>query len=654
MKTFPVRFKVLFSSFLILLLAANSIVTAQDGRGAGNVSKQARTGEKRIALVIGNAAYGDNVGKLTNPVNDAADVAATLKSLGFELVGGKANLNVNLREIDELVRDFGRQIKNGGVGVFYFAGHGIQANRVNYLLPLNAKIEKQNDLRFEAFSVDRVTSEMEDAGNRLNIVILDACRNNPLTRSVRSTEKGLASPSSIPTGTYIAFAAKDGQTASENEGKRNGLYTQELLKNLKTPDLRLEDIFINTRREVKKLSDDKQVPEEYGSVDDVFYFKTTTTANNSGAAKPVPSPNIIAEPNFGLLTEAAEIERGAFVSIQNSTDIADIRAVLEEYPSSKYAAAARLKLDKLMWESIKNSRDKTKIQNYLDEFKTGQFASLARIELRKLNTVAVAPPITNAPSGTLQAGETSVSKLPNGAEMSFAYIPAGEFEMGSSEAQIDEALRICGKGCERRSFSDEAPKHRVRISKGFWMGQTEVTQGQWQAVVGSLPSECQYGDFKGKFVGANKPIICINWDEANEFIGKLNARNDGYTYRLPTEAEWEYAARAGTSGDYAGNLKAVAWYSKGSSQPVKMKLANGWNLYDMLGNVSEWTADWLGDYGASDVSDPVGVSSGSFRVDRGGSWYHQTASILRWTDRSGEEPSNRTHYLGFRVVKIKL
>ena len=145
--------------------------------------------------------------------------------------------------------------------------------------------------------------------------------------------------------------------------------------------------------------------------------------------------------------------------------------------------------------------------------------------------------------------------------MEFASVPAGSFKMG-----LD-------------SYSDESPVHQVTFASGFYMGRYEVTQAQWQKVMGNNPSS-------DKSCGENCPVEKVSWDDAQEFIKKLNAMNDGYTYRLPSEAEWEYACRAGTTGDDAGDLDSMAWYGKNSDDkmhPVGQKQPNAWGLYDMHG-----------------------------------------------------------------------
>lgn len=211
---------------------------------------------------------------------------------------------------------------------------------------------------------------------------------------------------------------------------------------------------------------------------------------------------------------------------------------------------------------------------------------------------------------------------------SFVLIPAGEFMMGGNK------------------HPDERPVHQVQISKAFEMGKDQVTQAQWDAVMDENSS---------RFKGANLPVETVSWDDAHEFIKKLNAKNDGYVYRLPTEAEWEYACRAGTTGDYAGDLDEVGWYNEnsgGRTHSVGEKKANGWGLYDMHGNVSEWCLDWYGKsyYTNSPEVDPTGPASGTGRVFRGGSW-DSKAKYCRSALRAIATPDFRFFRIGFRLVR---
>ena len=188
-----------------------------------------------------------------------------------------------------------------------------------------------------------------------------------------------------------------------------------------------------------------------------------------------------------------------------------------------------------------------------------------------------------------------------------------------------------------------------------------MTQSQWVSVMGSNPSRFQESEnCPGEFTTINSipmcpnnPVEMVSWDGAQAFVSKLNAKADGFQYRLPTEAEWEYAARAGTTGAYAGDLDAMAWYTQNSgsmSHPVSKKQANAWGLFDMHGNVWEWTGDWYGAYSGAQVIDPVGPSSGSDRVFRGGSWL-SAARGCRSALRGGYSPGSRISIFGFRLLR---
>ena len=191
-------------------------------------------------------------------------------------------------------------------------------------------------------------------------------------------------------------------------------------------------------------------------------------------------------------------------------------------------------------------------------------------------------------------------------------------------------------------------RHEVTLTKACWLGQTEVTQAQWQAVMGNNPSH---------FTGKDLPVEQVSWNDAQEFCGKLNAKSllpAGWKFALPTEAQWEYACRAGTAGDYAGTLDEMAWHRANSddkTHPVAAKNANAWGLYDMHGNVDEWCADWYGDYPVGPVTDPTGSNSGSDRVLRGGSWNTGGAGG-RSANRLMIAPVVRSIIIGFRVAAV--
>ena len=229
-----------------------------------------------------------------------------------------------------------------------------------------------------------------------------------------------------------------------------------------------------------------------------------------------------------------------------------------------------------------------------------------------------------------------VREWTNSLGMEFVWIPAGGFVMGSPE---DEEGR----------YADEV-QHEVRISRGFWMGKYEVTQGEWEELMGENPSYFREW-------GERWPVEFVAWSDVQRFIQKLSERESGSgsRYRLPSEAEWEYAARAGTPGARYGDLEESAWYSEnsgGGTHPVGMKRANAWGLHDMLGHVWKWTADWYATYPTGSVTDPEGPSTGSYRVLRGGSW-SGGAGYVRSADRYYGSPGARSSSIGFRLVRTE-
>lgn len=226
--------------------------------------------------------------------------------------------------------------------------------------------------------------------------------------------------------------------------------------------------------------------------------------------------------------------------------------------------------------------------------------------------------------------------------------------VGIEMVGIEPGTFIMGSPSNESGRSDDENQHEVTLTQGYWLGKYEVTQGQWESLMGSNPSE-----FKN--AGKNAPVETVSWEDTQEFIKKLNAREraagrlpEGYVYGLPTEAQWEYACRAGTSSRYyfgndEGQLGDYAWYNSGSvTHPVGQKQPNAWGLYDMSGNVYEWCEDWYGHYPTGPVTNPVGPASGSNRVLRGGSWIYY-AKDCRSADRGRNTPSDRFNDLGFRL-----
>lgn len=250
--------------------------------------------------------------------------------------------------------------------------------------------------------------------------------------------------------------------------------------------------------------------------------------------------------------------------------------------------------------------------------------------------------------GQIAVAQPSGEKKPlqNSLGMEFARVPAGSFRMGSPAGEKDRL--------------DTETLHTVRLTKGFWMGAHEVTQEQYARVMGKRPAH---------FQGDKLPVEKVSFEDALEFCQKLSALAEekaaGRKYRLPTEAEWEYACRAGTSTPFSfgealngkqANHNGAQPYGTASAgpnlektTPVGIYAPNAWGLYDMHGNVWEWCADWYGPLGPDEVADPAGAVKGTGRVLRGGSWAN-AGKNCRAADRYGYDPASRKNYLGFRVV----
>jgi hypothetical protein len=283
-----------------------------------------------VALVVGNAAY--RVGRLRNPVNDATAVADRLRQLGFEVMLMR---NASLREMEEAIDQLSRRLRQGLPGLFYFAGHGVQIAAENYLIPLGARIDRQQDVRYEAMPVGRVLGAMEDARNVLNIVILDACRNNPFARRWRSAQRGLALVQAA-SGSLIAYATAPGKVTADGRG-RNSVYTHHLLRHMTTPGLSIEQVFKQVRIAVMEETDGQQTPWESSSLTVDFHLVPPTSGNSSLTALSSASST----PN------RPDPEATMWALVEQSSRLEDFIVFLRAFPYGRFALPARLRLQQL-------------------------------------------------------------------------------------------------------------------------------------------------------------------------------------------------------------------------------------------------------------------------------------------------------------------
>ena len=282
--------------------------------------------ERKVALVIGNSSYKSV--PLKNPQNDARDVAAALRKLGFEVIERQ---NLGREGFAMAVREYGDKLRGATVGLFYFAGHGIQVKGRNFLVPVDADIAREDEVQYRSFDVNEVLDKMDSARTAINLVVLDACRNNPFARSFKLAQTGLAQMDA-PTGTLIAFATAPGSVAQDGDGN-NGLYTSALLKHIASAGLSVEQMFKRVRVDVVNQSKNQQVPWESSSLNREFAFAAPVAAPQAAVAL---SPAAISATELGL-------DLAFWDAVKDSKEAADYRAYLEQYPQGRFAALARVR-----------------------------------------------------------------------------------------------------------------------------------------------------------------------------------------------------------------------------------------------------------------------------------------------------------------------
>ncbi|HIJ83006.1 MAG: hypothetical protein HW380_336 [Magnetococcales bacterium] len=560
------------------------------------------TTEKRVALIIGNGAYiGENLSPLDNPTNDAEDIAKILKEFGFDV---KVYKNLKKPAMDEAIAEFGRRASNADASLFYFAGHGLQIKSQNYLMPIDAAAKSEASIGYEGINVNFVLDELENAHSNVNMVLLDACRNNAFSGKFRGGKtRGLAVPDSTPKGTVLVYATDPGNVAADGEG-RNGLFTEGLLSGFRSGDLSLDGVLATASLYVEEKSNKQQTPYVNGPQTVMKRFKFQA-GGTTQAGSPLATTSIA---NTGA---PADRESIFWQSTQGDPELC--KEYLRKWPKGVYVLPAKRCVDKVKLDLLaaKNEVEKKKLE--------------------KADTQQLQSELTPNP----ETFRSSKAKPVYG--MEFVKVAGGSFPMGCGSWQSD---------CQE----DENPVHEVRVD-GFEIGKHEVTQGVWKEVMESNPSHFAS-------CGKNCPVEQTSWEDTQDFIAKLNGLKDGCTYRLPTEAEWEYACRSGGKEEKncgEGEMDQVAWNNENSSKeihPVAQKQANGLGLFDMSGNVWEWVSDWYGEdfYARSSKDNPQGPEGGTGRVNRGGSW-DDKPTYIRSSNRDRNDPGVRNRFLGFRLAR---
>ncbi|MFZ1109643.1 MAG: SUMF1/EgtB/PvdO family nonheme iron enzyme [Rhodomicrobium sp.] len=580
---------------LAFIFCALSIVGWATAAPAGN----------RVALVVGNAKYA-YAGTLANPVNDASDMAAALKGAGFTVVSGA---DLDKPALEKKIREFASALSGADTAVFFYAGHGLQVAGANYIVPVDAQLSTADALEFEMIKLDAVQRIMENSA-KTNILFLDACRNNPLARNLAralgtrgdTIGKGLA-PAESGIGTLISFSTQPGNVAQDGAG-RNSPYTGPLARRIAAPGEDILSVLTAVRNEVLAATGNRQVPWENHALTARFYFNPAAPAQEK------------AQPPLSADAQAWSV-------VQNTASGAVLEEFIRRFPDSVYAGFAKARLE---------------------ELKRGQTA----LNVPKPAPAQPAPgacddgllvSVTSGKKPCIKPGSgESFKDCPDCPEMAIA--PSGGFRMGSLESEADRSKY-------------EGPQHRVTIAKPFAVGKFAVTFAEWDACVDA--GGCSHiPDDKGWGRG-DRPVINVSWDDAKVYLAWLSKKT-GKSYRLLTEAEREYVARAGTATPYwwgASIARDQANYSGGAGKtvPVKSFKPNPWGLYQVHGNVWEWVEDcWVDNYNGAPSDGSARTTEGcSSRVLRGGSWY-DNPQFLRAAYRYIIFPQFRNYDIGFRVA----
>lgn len=565
-------------------------------------------GQKRIALIIGNTHYG-GAHDLANPENDARSIAKALGKLGFS---STVLLDADRDGMVDAFHTFASRIKTAGsstVALLYYSGHGMQVDGENYLIPVGFQMPAYKaDVGDKAFSAQRGLDEMQQASAQVNIVILDACRDNPFEGNKATNGKGLAKLETQ--GVLIAYATAAGKTASDNTTGKNGLYTKALLANLQTPGLTLNAIFKRTQKSVFESSNREQFPYVYdGLIDDNDFCLLPAT----GTAAPGTTVA-----NTGTVTDT-KARLQVSVNAANATITVDGTPI----PEDEYVVNLLASTKKVVSVTVS-------APGYEDQMIEG--VTLVRGAVTPLNVklVAVAPAKTVpslSPSEVL--GLIAPRTIAQYKEQ-MASIPGGTFRMGSNNG-------------------DEQPVHSVTISP-FKMGRTPVTVAMWReycaATNTSMPSAPLWGWMD------DHPMVKVTWAQAKAYC-------DWAGLALPTEAQWEYAASGGKAYKYPwGNTfdsNKFVWRDNGGGKTAPVYRSdrvavNDFGLVDMAGNMWQWCNDWYGGYEGGLAKDPTGPSSGEAHVLRAGSLNYSISIVpSRSFDHDGRYPAGRSYdWIGFR------
>jgi formylglycine-generating enzyme required for sulfatase activity len=522
--------------------------------------------QKRVALVIANEAYA--AAPISNTASIARDIAQVLRQGGFDVVYAE---NASTTDMTNAFQSFAGKIEKGAVAVVYYSGYAAPFQDRNVLIAVDAKTPSEADMRSQGLDMDLLLDPMIVARSPGSVVIVDASRPSPWTRS------GPAAGAPIKNVSVILPAAP-GKLAS------NVAFAPELVKAMKAPGLGFDAVISRTRAAVSRASGGQQ-----------------TVWQSSAPPK-----------------ELVVLEREAPAGAADAVELG-------------------------FWDTIKASDKAADLQAYLDSYPQGQFSAMAKARLALLQSqkTETSPTRNAAPVGEVQPPSPAVPVRDCPVCPELVPIPAGDFEMGATDG-----------------FPFERPIHRVAIRKPFYIGRREVTFDEWDACVNE--GGCQYRAPNQRPGRGLRPVTNVDWNDAKTFLSWLSAKT-GHFYRLPSEAEWEYAARAGTKTAYfwggalekdRANCTGCTSSALGAAAETGAFPANGFGLFDMAGNAAEWVEDcWSETYSGAPSDGSAWVKPNCReRVLRGGS-FNNDARFVRSAARFKYDFDVRYYTNGFRVVR---
>lgn len=562
-------------------------------------------GAARKALVIGNSAYGSGADLANIPINDAQLIEITLRQYGFTVT---KVTDANKQSMKQAIETFSKNVASTDEVLFYYSGHGVQVNGVNYLLPLGHNIVQEKDCEYEAIDTGWILASLDNAG--VAIVVLDACRNNPYMKNRSSNMKGLAAMSANNNRQYIIYATESGREAQNGTGMHSP-FVESLVNQINNTDKKIEDTMKDVKKEVLAKTNGSQSPTAYGILTEDFYFKRPAASATATPETSKAKPPSTAKVNKGTLKVTADYDGKLY---QDNLPLADLKMGQQVTINNMIAGTYEFR------SSIGNASLEA-------SFTDSKTPAELYFRVRKLSPIEL------------------------------VLVEGGSFVMGDPYGN-----------------DDNKQLHRVTLST-FYIGKYEITNKQYEDAMLNK----QYTSDKNQF-----PVSGIGWLDAISFCNRQSMlenlkpcySKNGETdpskwdtsktticdwsangYRLPTEAEWEYAARGGNKSkgyQYSGSddINSVAWYGGSASKKVGTKAANELGIYDMSGNVWEWCWDYYdaGYYGVSPDTDPRGPGSGSNRVLRGGSWFSRDYGC-RVANRSNDVPVYGNYYSGLRVLR---